>query len=160
MKAKSQRVLSVAARTKRIACVVIEDGLPITWDAVGKSIVTPDDAAKKLRQWIDDYRPDLLVSENPDTATKKGDVQIEILKAFATVGEDQPMRALVVRRRRKFKNVYEEAAAFGRQFPDLAGLVPRKAKPWESEGHNVVCFEALALARDAGVLAPKGNDDR
>jgi len=147
-------VLAVAARTKRIACVVIEDGLPITWDAAGTSALQPADAARKLRFWIEEFRPDVLVSENPDTATKKGRAQVGILRAFSAVGEEQAIRALVVRRRRRFKNIYEEAEAFGQQFPDLAGLVPRKAKPWESEGHNVVCFEALALARDAGLLKP------
>ena len=147
-----QRVLAVAARTKRIACVVLQDGVPVTWDAAGKKVKSPEKAAGKLRDWIAEHKPDVLVSENPDTAARKGKKQIAVLKAFQAVGEDLPVLNLVVQRERKFANVYEEAAAFGEQFPDLAGLVPRQAKTWESEGHNVVCFEALALARDAGVL--------
>lgn len=152
MAGKDQRVLAVAARTQRIACVVLDDGFPVMWDAAGKSIDTVADAVQKLRAWIAEYRPDVLVSENPDTAAKKGKAQIAILRAFAETGEDLRIRALVVRRRRRFKNVYDEAAAFGAQFPDLAGLVPKKPRLWESEGHTVVCFEALALARDAGLL--------
>lgn len=145
-------MLAVAARTKRIACIVLEDGMPVTWDAAGKKAKSPEKAARKLRDWIGEHKPDVLVSENPDTAARKGKRQIAILKAFQAVGEDLPIRSLVVGRKRKFANVYEEARAFGEQFPDLAGLVPKHAKPWESEGHNVVCFEALALARDAGLL--------
>ena len=152
MTARKQRVLAVAARTKRIACIVLEDGMPVTWDAAGKKAKSPEKAARKLRDWIGEHKPDVLVSENPDTAARKGKRQIAILKAFQAVGEDMPVRNLVVSRERKFANVYEEARAFGEQFPDLAGLVPKHAKPWESEGHNVVCFEALALARDAGLL--------
>lgn len=152
MTAKKARVMAVAARTKRIACVILEDGLPVTWDAAGKRAKTPEKAAMKLRAWIEEHKPDVLVTENPDTAVRKGKRQIAILKAFQAVGEELPVRHLVVRRERKFANVYEEAAAFGVQFPDFAGLVPRQNKPWESEGHNVVCFEALALARDAGLL--------
>ncbi|WP_421702332.1 hypothetical protein [Aliiroseovarius sp.] len=153
MTASGKRVLAVAVRTKRIACVVFEDGIPVTWDAVGKKHKTPERAAEKLRSWIDEHKPDVLVSENPDTATRKGKRQIAVLKAFQAVGEELPLIHFIVERKRRFDNVYVEAAAFGEQFPDLAGLVPRPIKPWESEGHNVVCFEALALARDAGVIA-------
>ena len=152
MGSKGQRVLSVAARTGRIACVVLDDGDLEIWAASEKAASSATEAAKKLRAWLQEFKPDVLISENPDTARKKRGVQIPILKTLASVGEDSGLRNLVVRRERRFRNAYIEAAHFGQKFPDLTHLVPKKPAIWQGEPYNLAFFEALALARDAGFL--------
>lgn len=150
-----QRVLSVAARTGRIACVVLDEGELVIWDASEKGSFSATDAAKKLRAWVKEFKPDVLITENPDAAWKKRGVQIPILKALASVGEDLGIQNLVVRRTRRFANAYVEAKHLGEQFPDLAHLVPKKPQIWQSEPYNLACFEALALVREAGLLKPE-----
>jgi len=147
-------VLAVAARTGRLGSVVIDDGALIIWDTSEKAASSEALAAKKLRSWVKEFRPDCLVTENPDTAGQKRGAQIPILKSFAAVGDDLPILNLVVTRKRLFKNAYLEAENFGNQFPDIAHLAPKKPAIWEREPYQLVCFEALALVRDAGLLAP------
>ncbi len=159
MPANRSRVLSVAVRTGRMACVVLDDGDLIIWDASRKAVKNPAQAARKLRRWIREFRPDVLITENPDSAGQKRGAQIKILKTLISVGEDQPILNMAVRRERRFKNAYLEAEDLGHQFPDLRHLVPKKPPIWKSEPYNLACFEALALARDAGVLEGPKTDE-
>ena len=159
MESNRQRVLAVAARTGRIACVVLDDGELVIWDASEKAGSSAEEAAKKLRIWVREFKPDVLVSENPDAAQQKSGVQIPILKAFTAVGEDLGILNLVVQRKKRFRNAYVEASHLGEQFPDLAHLVPKKPRIWESEPYNLACFEALALAREAGLLKQDSSND-
>lgn len=157
MRGKARRVLSVAARTGRMACVLFEGSEMVFWATSREAAKTNERAANKLRQWVEEFRPDVLVTENPDCAGQKRGAQLEILKTLITVAEDQPILNVAVRRKKKFKNVYLEAADFGRRFPVISHLVPKKPPIWKGEPYNLACFEALALARDAGIL--NGTDD-
>jgi hypothetical protein len=159
MESRAQRVLSVAARTGRIACVVLDDGDLVIWDASEKAASSASEAAKKLRAWVQEFKPDVLITENPDATRKKRGVQIPILKAMASVGEDSALLNLVVRRTKRFRNAYIEAAHLGEQFPDLAHLVPKKPAIWQREPYNLACFEALALVREAGLLKPDNSPE-
>lgn len=152
MNGNGQRVLAVAARTGRLACVVLDDCQLVIWDASEKAASSEDEAAKKLRAWVHDFKPDILVTENPDAARKKGGLQIPILQVLASVGDDLPIPNLVVQRKRRFPNAYVEAAHLGNQFPDLAHLVPKKPPIWKGEPYNLACFEALVLAHEGGFL--------
>lgn len=154
MTPNKQRVLAVAARSGRIGCVVVENGDLIFWQGSQKEAASKEQAVKCLRDWIREFRPDVLVSENPDAAGDKYGEQIPILQGFAEAGQDLPIVNLVVRRERPFDNVYEEAAHLAQQFPDLKDMVPKKPPIWMNEPYRLVFFEALALVRDAGLLNP------
>jgi hypothetical protein len=148
----NQRILAVAARTERIGCVIVENGDLIFWEGSAEMAKDATSAGKQLRAWIREFQPDVVVSENPDAAGKKGGIQIPILKTFVAVGQDESVVNLVVRRKRLFKNVYDEARRLAVEFPDLEGMVPEKPPIWGKEPYNLVFFEALALVRDAGLL--------
>lgn len=154
MKSGNQRILAVAARTERIGCVIVENGDLIFWEGSAEMAKDAAGAAKQLRAWIHEFQPDVVISENPDVAGRKGGVQIPILRAFVEVGQDEPIVNLVVRRERPHRNVYEEANRLAEEFPDLEGMVPKKPPIWGKEPYNLVFFEALALVRDAGFLRP------
>lgn len=160
MSAEAGRVLSVAVRTGRMACVVLDDGDLVIWDASRKAVKTQAQAARKLRRWLREFRPEIVITENPDSAGQKRGAQIRILKTLVSVAEDQPLRNMVVRRQKPFRNAYLEAEELGHQFPDLQHLVPKKPPIWKSEPYNMACFEALALARDAGVLQRPDVEDQ
>jgi len=159
MARRNQRVLAVTARTGRLGCVVVDDGDLVIWDTSEKGAASPEAAGAKLRAWIAEYRPDVLVSENPDAAGRKHGLQIEILKTLAEIGQDLPLLNLVVRRHRRFHNAYEEAQDLGAQFPELSMMVPQKPPIWGNEPYNLVLFEALVLVREAGLLRPRDPGD-
>lgn len=152
-----QRVLSVAARCGRLGAVVVEGGELIIWDTSGKGARSVSRAVVKLKVWIEHFRPDLLVTENPDMAGGKRGRQLAILHAFLDTGQDADLLNLVIRRERRFENVYKEAADLATRFPELAPYIPVKPPIWGNEPYGLICFEALALVRDAGLLPPNEN---
>jgi len=152
MTRSQQRVLAVAARCGRLGAVVVDAGDLIIWDTSGKGAKSVNGAVAALKGWIEEFQPDVIVTENPDCAGRKKGRQLRILRAFADVGQEATALNLVIRRERKFENAYEEAAQFAAQFPDLAPLIPAKPPIWGNEPYGLIYFEALALVRDAGLL--------
>ena len=156
MTAEIGRVLSVAARSGRLGCVLLEQGRLLGWTTSERGARSATAAARRLQGWIDSFGPQVLVSENPDAPCRKGGRQKANLRAFLSVVEELPLRHLVVTRQRRFGNIYLEAEDLARQFPQLAPEVPKKPPIWKHEPYRLVIFEALALVRDAGLL---GEDD-
>jgi hypothetical protein len=153
MRSDRKRVLSVSARTGRIGCVLLEHRRPVFWATSEKASQSAEAATSKLRDWVEEFKPAVLVSENPDTARRKGSAQRGILKAFQAVGEELSLLNLVVRRQRNFQNFYLEIEDLVRRFPELKSTAPKKPPIWKSEPYRLVCYEALALTQDAGLLA-------
>jgi hypothetical protein len=158
MQAEAGRVLSVAVRTGRMACVVLDGSDLVIWDASRKAAKSQARASKKLKRWIDEFRPEVIITENPDCAGQKRGEQIKILKTLASVAEDQPIVNIVACRKKRFKNAYLEAEDLGQHFPDIRHLVPKKPQIWKPEPYYLACFEALALVRAAGFLDPVRED--
>lgn len=152
MVANRGRVLAVAARCGRLGCVVIDNGDLIIWDSSRKGASSVQHAMASLQAWLDEFRPDVLVTENPDSAGRKQGRQLRILRAFVDIGRDANIVNLVIRRQRPFASIYDEAEHFGEQFPDFAPLIPTRPALWEKEPYQMIYFEALALVRDAGLF--------
>jgi hypothetical protein len=153
MNTERLRVLAIAAREGRIGCVIIDNRDLILWEGSECFSKTPEKAALKLQAWIDEFEPDVVVSEQPHTAGKKGRKLVKTLVAFAKIAEERPIIGLQIERKRPFRNIFEEAKALADEFPDLRGMVPEKPAIWiGSEPYSLVFFEALALVRDAGLL--------
>lgn len=104
-----------------------------------------DAAAIKIRQWIAQYEPDTIILENPDMATRKADIQREILRVFSSVAEDAGKRSVLVVRQKKHKNLYVEAEALGALYPGMKNEVPKQPPIWMPEPRKTVLFEALAM---------------
>lgn len=153
MKTERLRILAVAAKEGRIGCVVLDNRELVLWEGSEGCAKTPAKAAIKFENWIRDFEPDVIVSEHPKTAKKKGRKLKFILTVFAKIAEDCSAIGLQVERKRPFRNVYEEAKAFADAFPNLRGMVPEEPAIWKGrEPYSLVFFEALALVRDAGLL--------
>ena len=139
--------------------MVLDVGDLVIWDAPRRAAQSEALAAKKLRRWIKEFRPEVIVTENPDCAGQKSGAQIEILKALASVAEDHPVLNIIACRKKRFKNAYLEAEDLGQQFPDIQHLVPKKPQIWKPEPYFLACFEALALVREAGLLKSDASSD-
>ncbi|MFZ7093733.1 hypothetical protein [Primorskyibacter sp. 2E233] len=158
MTRSGQRALAVAVRCGRLGAVLVDDGDLIIWDTSGKGASSVPSALETLHGWIEEFRPDILVTENPDSAGRKLGRQLRILRAFQAAGQEQDILNLVIRRERKFDNAYDEAADFAETFPDIAPLLPMKPPIWGKEPYGLIYFEALALIRDAGLLRHRPAD--
>ena len=149
---EGQRVLAVAARSTGLACVLIEAGDLLLWVNSEAGTKGPDAAVAVLRKWVATYRPDVVITENPDAAGAKRGRQIAILRALHEAAQDMELLNVSLRRHQPFKNAYEQARDLAQRCPEIERALPVKPPIWKSEHRNLVIFEALALARDAGLL--------
>ena len=148
----AQRVLAVSVRCRGMAAVLLEGGDVLLWSTSRKGTQSTDKALEVIRRWVKTYRPDVLVTENPDQAGRKSGRQIRTLRALVDMGSELDILGLVVRRDQSERNVYEQAASFAAMCPELKRVVPQKPAIWKSEPRTVAVFEALGLARSAGLL--------
>ncbi len=132
----------------------MDRGRVARWTTSEKGARSAVEATTKLRYWVDTFGPQILVTENPDAASRKRGRQRDILKAFLAVGDDLPLRNLVVQRRRRHRNIYLEAASAAVRFPELAAVLPEKPPIWRKEPYRLVISEALILLQDAQLVEP------
>lgn len=78
-------MLAVAVATGRIACVFLIDGQLMGWRQSRIAAKNTKNAARVVQSWIDDLGPDLLISEHPDTAHRKGPRAKAILQTIGDV---------------------------------------------------------------------------
>ncbi|MBL4767780.1 MAG: hypothetical protein JKY94_08715 [Rhodobacteraceae bacterium] len=147
MAGPKRRVLAVAARTGRIGCVILVAGELKDWQISRIGARSSTQATRVLRRWMVQYQPDTMISEHPETATRKSNRQRGILAAFAAIGEEEDALNISVTREKRYRNIYAEAAALAGQYPLIREKLPDKPPIWMPEPRNMIYFEALAMAR-------------
>ena len=145
MSTKTPTVLAVAVRTMHVGCVHLVDGKLADWGLA--CVHSTEEASAKLSDWLDIYKPDCLVTENPETEFKKSGKQIDIQKAFVDIGRHAQVLNMVLTRKKTHKNLYLQAASLAEQFPEIASRAPKKPPIWLPGHRNLVFFDALALAK-------------
>lgn len=140
------RLMAVAAATQRIGFVCIQDGKVIDWAMSRAASRSPKKAAKRLRGWIANTKPDAVITERLDKNTRKGAHARDIIEALAREAEHHELYDISVVRKRRFANKYEEAAAYAARFREVAHLLPSRPRLWQSEPKKMIYFEAIALA--------------
>jgi predicted signal transduction protein with EAL and GGDEF domain len=145
-----QRTLAIAAAYGRVAYVFLIGGILKDWRVSDKASHTATEAAGMAQTWINDLRPDVVVTERDlgDMKTRKGSRTRALVRAIANTAAYNELLDVKVTRTRHHKNKVEEAEALARLYPDLAPYVPHRRRPWDKEPRNIVLFEALALAEE------------
>lgn len=140
------RVLSLAVATGRIGCVFLVDGALRDWRLSKKAARSAELAQRQVEVWIESVGPHVVITEAVSQRSTKSKKTRTLIDVVGRVAADMGVLDVKVSRGSSFKNKYEEAAALGTRFPEIAAWVPKKPKIWESEPRNTVYFEALTLA--------------
>ncbi|MEM7241804.1 MAG: hypothetical protein AAF429_06435 [Pseudomonadota bacterium] len=141
---RPNRTLSVATSTGRLAGVFLEDNSVVGWRLSRKAAKTPKDAAVCLKSWIDDFKPDLLISEDPATSGK-GDHVKTLLETIGQICDQADGLNVRLPRKQVYHDKYQEAKALGERYPQLLGVLPVKPQIWKPEPHAISYFEALSF---------------
>ena len=149
MASNTPAVLSIAARSGRIAYVFLDGSELKAWSTSRKGSKNAKAASAVVGGWIAQFVPDIIIVEDYRTATRKGRNTKAIIRAIENVAQNTSAGICVVNRRQMFKNNIGEARQFAKQYPELKAWVPGRPKLWESEPRNIIYFEALALAKQA-----------
>ncbi len=150
------RILAIAAATGRVGYVYLVGGKLKDWRISRKAARSPVDAAEQAQRWINRLKPEVVVTEKTETAAKKSTKTKEIIHAIARTAAHNYVLDVSVAREHDYANKYEEAAALGKQHPEIAPWVPKKRRFFDTEPRSTVLFEALSLAGSVMRSGPAG----
>ena len=140
------RVLAFAAATGRVGSVFLIGDKLVDWNISNKAADSGVEAAAHAQALINDLMPDVVVTEEPETASHKGKHTLALIAAIARTAEHNHLIDVSVPREHRYPNKYVEADALVDQYPELAPWKPMKRRFYDNEPRNTVLFEALALA--------------
>jgi hypothetical protein len=142
-----RNVLAVAVASGRAGYVYLSDGKLCDWGITVRAVKDPTDLAAFVQSLINDWKPDVVVTEKCDENTRKGKRTHNLIRAIAETASHNYVLDVTVARPRGFQSKYEEAAHLAKQYPEVAGYLPeRKRRIFDFEPRGMIIFEALALA--------------
>lgn len=140
------RVLAFAVASKRVGSVFLVGGRLVDWQISDKASQSNVEVAGHVQSLINDLQPDVVVTEEPETAYRKGEHSLELIAAIARTAQHNNLLDVSVPRPHTHPNKYAEADALVERFPELLPWKPTKRRFYDPEPRNTVLFEALALA--------------
>jgi ribosomal protein L17 len=141
-------MMAVAARSGQLGTVCLIRHDLLHWEMTVKYARSPKLAAQYIKKLIDKYEPDIFVSEDPATATKKAKRTRKILETLTTVAEQSTAQSMQVERIQRHPNKQVEAVQIAKRHPALARYVPSPRRVFDDEPRAYVLFEAIALAEE------------
>ncbi len=140
------RLLAVAVTQRRFGYVFLINGQLKEWQLMTKPTKSRSNAAGALQELINNFKPDVVVTEDIDAGSKKGKGARTITQALQHISSQNYVLDVCVKRVQNFANKYEEAVSLAGQYPVIKPLVPEKRRFFDSEPARMVLFDALALA--------------
>ena len=140
------RVLAFAAATGRVGSVFLVGDRLLDWQISDKAADSDVEAAAHAQRLINDLSPDVVVTEELETARHKGQRTLALVTAIAEAAERQGLMTISLPHEHRYPNKYAEADALAEQYPELYPWKPVKRRFYDNEPRNTVIFEALALA--------------
>lgn len=140
------KVLAIAVATGRVGYVYLIGNKLRDWGMSRKASRSTAEAAAQAQTWINELKPDVVVTEKLHRHSRKGSKTRDLIAAIARVASHNYLLDVAVNRVQNFPCKYTEAKALVDRFPILSAWLPRKRRIWEPEPRSTIYFEALALA--------------
>lgn len=141
------KVLSIAVASGRAGYVYLQGTKLLDWGITVKGVKDLSEIAGFVQSLINELKPDVVVTEKCDEASRKGQKTRELIHAIAETASHNYVLDVSVPRVQNYQSKYEEAQHLVKKYPDLIGYLPaRKRRIFDFEPRNMIIFEALALA--------------
>lgn len=141
-----RRLLGIAASHGKVGFAYLVDGELMDWGLSVKASKSFEEAFQRVTAWTIYYRPDLVVTERVEGASRKGVHTRNLIRAAESAANNGNAEYAEVSAPLDGLNKYAAAAGLAEQFPQIAPWLPRKRRTWEPEPRNIIYFEALSLA--------------
>lgn len=138
--------LAFAAAYRRVGVVYMDGNEVIYWKMSSKAYGDFEYAAEFVGQLIEQFAPNVIITETLAHAQRKGAHTKAVIEAIAKAAARSPVLDLSIARENAYKNKYEEADALIDIHPVMAPLRPKVRNYFENEPRSTVLFEALSLA--------------
>lgn len=140
-------VLAVAVASGKVGYVYLQSGRLQDWGITVKAANSSSDLVAFAQRLINEFQPDVFVTEDCAEGCRKGDKSKRLITSLAELASHNTVLDINISRPRTFQSKYEEAQALADAHSEIAGYLPsRKRRIFDFEPRGMVLFEALALA--------------
>lgn len=140
------KLMAVAVHRQRLAFVYFVGGQLKNWGTQTKASKSQSRAAGALQTAINDFKPNVVVTEKTDEGFSKGPRVRKITDAVQRTAAENYVLDVSVSRDLGFATRFEQTEYLADLYPDIAPWRPPKRSYFENERHRTVLFDALALA--------------
>ena len=141
------RLLAFAVASGKAGYVGLHGEDLCHWGIAIKPTRHPDDLARFAQGQIDEFAPDVVVTEAPSRSCRKGARTRTLILSIAQQAASNEVLDVAVPRVQHYRSKYQEAEALVKSYRDLIGYLPKRTpRFYEPEPRSMILFEALALA--------------
>lgn len=142
-------VLAIAVASSKVGFVFLQNGHLQDWGISVKAAKSGNELVGFVQELINEWRPDVFVTEDCSGLCKKGAKSKRLIKSLAELASHNAVLDVSVPRPRTFQSKFEEAKDLVADHPEIAGFLPsERRRIFDFEPRSMVLFEALALARE------------
>lgn len=146
MKDRPLRTLSLAVNYNRIGFVYLIGKQPMFWKLSFKAGSSASNAEKHLKRWLDEFEPDIVITESLETMGRKTERSTMLLDVVnRTIGKND-VQHITQNRIQPFRNLYDQIDRLCERYPQMEAARPKRRKFYQKEPPYVTIFDALALA--------------
>lgn len=147
------RILGIYPSSRGFAFAVLEDGRLVDWGLAKTFAGTEEAFLTRVESLVDRYRPSHIALED-HARSRRRDKARRFVDAAFVYARARTREALVVSRRAvrlrlgldEDASNHDLAVCISNHFPELAPLLPRRRRLWESEAERIQVFQAVGLA--------------
>ena len=139
-------MLAVAINGKRLGYVFLIGHQLKEWQTMTKPATSPEEAAGALQQLINQFRPDVVVTERLETSARTSSTVSKLKAALTRTAAQNYVLDVSVPRTHEYANKYEEAQSLASFFPAIQPWVPPKRRLFDHAPPRLTLFDALSLA--------------
>lgn len=140
------RMLVVSAARRRIGYVFFIGEKLMDWQVSEKAGRSPEHAAEATQGWINELKPDVVVTEKVSEDSRKGERTKALVGAMARVADHNYVLDVSIERPSPETSKYAEARTFAARYPAIADWLPKRRRFFDNEPRNSVLIDATALA--------------
>ena len=138
--------LAFAAAYRRVGAIYLVGDEILYWHMSTKASMNGELAADFAQKLIDEFAPNVVITEKLAHALRKGRHTKCVIQSIADTAKNAAVLDMEVARDNRYKNKYEEANALIERYPILGPLRPKVRRYFDNEPRSTVLFEALSLA--------------
>jgi len=143
---KPKTIMVFSAHHNRIGFCFLIDRQPMDWQIAHVAAKSPDTTKYKIQEWLKFYSPDLVITEDCQSSSRKGRIAQRLILAIKQAVYETDIEHVEVMRTQPFANKYEQIDRLCLKYPQLKVVQPKKRKIYDPEPAYVTVFEAVVMA--------------
>ncbi|MFK5979706.1 MAG: hypothetical protein QM488_12560 [Rhizobiaceae bacterium] len=140
------RIMAIAAASGRIGYVVMAEDKLVDWGISRAASRSSKKAHAKAKDWIDQLKPEVVVTEAIGPPSRKHGKTLVIMEAITNAAKDSDVINVTTSKTRSHRDKYQEAKILAKRYPELQTRLAKKPACWLAEPRRMILFEALSLA--------------